>query len=630
MHMIWFKVFVAVAVGLAVQLYPIPGVAITLDDSGDINLGVRTYVNARIGTQGTDSERTLLRDANGDIVNNSDGFPIVSERSQTFPYSSRAHVRQNRFFVEAELKHSLDRLVKKGVGPFGLVTSLPFRVRGLKYGLTYRGEFDGIYDWGPHEFRNAWTAGQFLTSEGDNLPVNPVPAVPPGQPCNVFPADARCRRIVDVKDGRSELRDDAVHRSRLFQAYLEADFGSNLWLRFGRQIVAWGETDSFRLLDNINPIDNSFGGFLVPLDERRVPLDMLRAQYRIGDLGPLHEMFLEAYASIDDKVGYAPGVPKGSPWALPNSGEPSPLSQTIIESPARNFEDMRGGGRVVFNAMDATFSLSHYYTYLDRPAVQVLMNPEGGFPTRTFDDGYSTRYVLTPERTQISGASTTFPVPMDLARMIRLSGQPIVRSEIAYFVDEPRYRQSEIDPFVVYRSPGTRTEGNRRTGDSINFVLGLDFNQFIRPLNSRQSFFISTQFFYKHLIDAADREPIPFGRFKVTDGEVLPIPQYFTQGQGLGEFYATEPVFVKEPTDQFLQTLLVTTSYMSGKVNPQLTMFYDWGGAFVFQPGVTFLNDPFRFTVDYTLIEASTLKGGSGVSLLRDRDNVQFRIEYVI
>ena len=48
--------------------------------------------------------------------------------------------------------------------------------------------------------------------------------------------------------------------------------------------LAWGETDVFRLLDNINPLDNSFGGFLVPLDERRVPLDMLRISYQIGDI----------------------------------------------------------------------------------------------------------------------------------------------------------------------------------------------------------------------------------------------------------------------------------------------------------------------------------------------------------
>jgi hypothetical protein len=31
-------------------------------------------------------------------------------------------------------------------------------------------------------------------------------------------------------------------------------------------------------------------------------------------------------------------------------------------------------------------------------------------------------------------------------------------------------------------------------------------------------------------------------------------------------------------------------------------MFYDWQGAWVFQPGVQFVRDPFRFIVDYTAV----------------------------
>jgi hypothetical protein len=69
---------------------------------------------------------------------------------------------------------------------------------------------------------------------------------------------------------------------------------------------------------------------------------------------------------------------------------------------------------------------------------------------------------------------------------------------------------------------------------------------------------------------------------------------------------------------------------MSGKINPALAFFYDWGGAIVVQPQVTFLHDPFRFAIDYSFLTANKLKAGSGISLLRDRDNVQFRFEYVI
>jgi hypothetical protein len=87
---------------------------------------------------------------------------------------------------------------------------------------------------------------------------------------------------------------------------------------------------------------------------------------------------------------------------------------------------------------------------------------------------------------------------------------------------------------------------------------------------------------------------------------------------------------VKHPTDQFLQTFVVATQYRSGTIVPAAAVFYDWEGAWVFQPGVTFIYDPFRFSVDYSFLTAGQLKGSSGVSLLRDRDNVNFRIEYTI
>ena len=162
-------------------------------------------------------------------------------------------------------------------------------------------------------------------------------------------------------------------------------------------------------------------------------------------------------------------------------------------------------------------------------------------------------------------------------------------------------------------------------------MLGLDNNQFIRWLNPNQSFFITTQFFYKHLISPAARNRAGLNRQNpvVFNGEVLPVPAldieppFLTSG-------ASQSVLVHNPVDQFLQTLLITTSYMSGQVNPAFTLVYDWNGAWVVQPAVTLSRDPFRFTFSYSYLTANHLFGGSGVSLLRDRDNVLFQIDYVI
>jgi hypothetical protein len=618
-----------------------PGDAATLDSRGEIKLGVRTYVNARVGTEDTRATgqiETVL------------GQTLVSEKSRTFPYSPAGHLRQNRFFAEVELKHNLSRLLKEGFGPLSLLHHLPFRVRNLSYGLTYRGEADLLFDVGPSEFSSR---EQYVECEGFQI-----------RGC--IDSNPATGAEVDVDTARRRLRKRMTHRSRLFQAYVQADVG-DFWFRLGRQILSWGETDSFRLLDNINPVDSSFGGFLIPLDERRVPLDMLRMQYRIGRIGPLSEAFVEMYGAIDDAVGFSPGTPAGSPWALPNS---LPSAATFVEThtPARNFRDIRGGGKFQWNWMDGTFSVAHYYTYFDTPSLQSFVKedfPAPPNPTKPeesdyfFPGGFSALGVLRAPLVQVTGASMTWALP---------EWYSILRSEFAYFNGEPRFRQEELDPFVYHLIDENGQEqlrndpvtgeplrrqlpktGGERTGDSINYAIGFDINQYIRWLNPHQTFFISTQFFYKHLIHAADRRPIyrlnpatgepildangnPIRLRRYDTGEVLPVTDrnVLVPTRSLVSFGALDATFVRQPTDSFLHTFLIATSYWSGTVNPAFVFFYDWGGAMVFQPSVTFIRDPFRFSIDWSILEAHTLKGGSGVSLLKDRDNIQFRFEYVI
>ena len=616
--------------------------AAALDASGDITLGVRTYAAARVGTQDTDISIIY-----GTPLHNRQTF-----RSLTFPVSADGHLRQSRFFAEAELRHNLDRLIKDGFGPLALLNDLPFTLRNVKYSLTYRGAYDGVYDYGPAEYSTAYQYyNQTLLLPFNNKTVNPFP-------------------------WRNTLRNVASERQQLFLAYVEADAGP-IYLRFGRQILAWGETDAFRLLDNINPIDNSFGGFLIPLDERRVPLDMLRASYKIPDFSfiPFHEMFIEGYAAIDNATSINPGIPNGSPWQLPNL-LPSATLQTTKDIPPANIPHTRGGVQIKFNTPmplveQANFGIAHYYTYLDVPAVQTFVNPQ--FPLAIPDGepgaGYLALAVQSVPTTQITGASTNFAIPSDIVRHIGLSGEPVIRGEMAYFRNEARFTLSTLDPFVYAIggncangaiTPGglctgnvgcakfdpttgkciERTDAGPRTGDSWQFVLGMDLNQFIRPLNPNQSFFITTQFFFKHLMSAQPRQPIPTvpggqyipGQPHTFNGEVLPVPGYdiSPDSRGIARQQATEAVFVHNPIDQYLQTLLIGTSYYSGQVTPALAVFYDWSGSVVAQPQVTFSRDPFRFTMSYSYLYATTLKGSSGISLLRDRDNVLFQFEYVL
>jgi len=581
----------------------------SLDQQNEIRFGVRTYVNARIGTENTDQDRVTTEEAAAM------GGGAVESNSETFPYSGAGHLRQNRFFLEIDFDHKLDRLVSEGFGPLALLGHLPFKIEGLGYHLTFRAEAEGIYDWGPSEYRtsDAYTTGSVTTNPDVKLPNNPISGT-----------------SVDVLAARRKLRDGGMHRERLFQAYIEGHIG-DLYIRAGRQNLSWGESDGFRLLDQINPLDNSFGGFLVSLDERRVPLDMVRLQYYLGTWGPIYDAFVEGYAAIDKQVSYAPGLLQGSPWSLPNLDKPSALILPVFERPSRTFDDIRGGARLVWNYGRGTFSAAHYYTFADLPRVLVRVNQN--FPVRALPSGFLSETELTPQRIQVSGGSATWAIPYAWANRIGLSGEPILRMEGAYMRDEPRYLQEELDPFVFnLLRDRTKLAGGNRTGDSINALVGLDINQWIRFLNPSQSFLFSTQLFYKRLQQAAKRGPVDPRYPIIESGEVLLVPEKLINPRigGLNLGIPIEPVFIRQPTDQFLQTFIVATSYRSGLINPSLAIFYDWGGSIVLQPSVTYSRDPIRVTVDYSYLDAGKLKGGSGISLLRDRDSVQFRFEYVL
>ena len=100
---------------------------------------------------------------------------------------------------------------------------------------------------------------------------------------------------------RRWLRELRGPNIRLFEWYFNITKGP-LFIRIGKQNLSWGESDGFRLLDQINPLDNGFAGFLTGLDERRIPLNMLRAQWSFGTVGFINDLTLEGFYSIDNEV----------------------------------------------------------------------------------------------------------------------------------------------------------------------------------------------------------------------------------------------------------------------------------------------------------------------------------------
>jgi hypothetical protein len=611
------------AIALVATILPAsPAHALTLDEKGAMRIGLRTYTAVRFGTEEIGSDDNPL----------------------AFPHSSAGHVRQHRSFISLDFSHDIRGYTQSGYGLTRMFHFLDPDV--LQYSLQYRGEFEGIYDYGPDEYRNYSDQLRAFRRDVPDIPPVLNPKLPAGF----------------IREKADRLNRIARQRHRLFLAYLDVEKGP-VFVRAGRQILAWGETDIFRLLDNINPLDDSFGGFFISLDERRLPIEMVRTSYAFGSIGPLADAFVEGFAATGNRVSQWPGIPEGSPWNPGGLAYPNPQLSRQINLPAR--EDVRGGARFVFTAQDITFTLAHYYTYLDVPGIRFKLpgcqpRPPGGAPCLTGVNGTlstnapSYRHAIKANvefpRVPITGAAMTFALP---------SLYTIVRSEVAYFQDQPFNRQGQgpaaassspagsararklrrennteggLDPFVyptfldlTRRNP---VQGRLLQRDTFNMAIGADVNRYIRWLNSHQTFFFSTQFLYRHVYDSPGDLvlPVPYRNIGVPSN--APLVGKISGGCGANgnRNCRLRPRFYRLADDQFLQTLLITTTYAGGRIIPALGMFYDWQGAGVVQPGVTFVWDPFRFVFDYTaVLGAPTGQFGA----VRDRDNVRFQAEFV-
>jgi hypothetical protein len=62
-----------------------------------------------------------------------------------------------------------------------------------------------------------------------------------------------------------------------------------------------------------------------------------------------------------------------------------------------------------------------------------------------------------------------------------------------------------------------------------------------------------------------------------------------------------------------------------------MVFLYDWEGSWLTQPAITFIRDPFRFRVEYNWLEGRFVSNANtGIGTLKDKDNLAFRIDYLL
>jgi len=170
----------------------------------------------------------------------------------------------------------------------------------------------------------------------------------------------------------------------------------------------------------------------------------------------------------------------------------------------------------------------------------------------------------------------------------------VIRSEVAWFWDEPVFIPEEnLAPAF-----GSLESGNIPKKNVFRYVLGVDRNFWIRPLNSRQMFSVSAQYFGQWITGYDDRQR-------------QPVPEYPDR---------TNWADIKE-YEQTL-TLILSTTYRNGTIVPQMVTAYDPRGVWMVAPGVNFIYEPLRFRIQYSMIAGQF----TGLGFFRDRDQLSFML----
>jgi hypothetical protein len=261
-------------------------------------------------------------------------------------------------------------------------------------------------------------------------------------------------------------------------------------------------------------------------------------------------------------------------------------------------------------------AVAHYRSYLDLPAMRAVIEP--GIPMLTSLDQMAFEVSYHP--VHITGGSLNYWEPRT---------NTVIRAEVGWFWDEPVFIPEEnvsvlygptlplpdalldlatevfgidIRDLGLNGLPLNPQSGTIPRKDILRFMIGLDRQMWIRPLNKTNMFFLSMQYFGQWIPDYDKRLKQPL--------QLYPDQVDFA---GLRELESTF-------------TFMVNTMYRKGTLNPQIALAYDVRGAWLIQPSVNLIREPFRFMIQYSAIAGNFTSFGA----FRDRDQITFILTYLL
>ena len=109
-------------------------------------------------------------------------------------------------------------------------------------------------------------------------------------------------KIRGENEFKNEEKDSLRQEVRLYDAYLEGSITDKLDFKIGRQVVVWGRSDTIRVTDILNPLDNRRPG-MVDIEDLRLPTTMAKLDYYIGKWRITPIAILEQKFSLNPPYG---------------------------------------------------------------------------------------------------------------------------------------------------------------------------------------------------------------------------------------------------------------------------------------------------------------------------------------
>jgi len=390
----------------------------------------------------------------------------------------------------------------------------------------------------------------------------------------------------------TDSRDNLYIDDEYWQLLKEAHFTwtpSDFMFRVGKQIVAWGETDGFRLMDQINPLDQRRGMADVEFETSIIPIWLVRAEYFpeistswLQDLG--FEFIFNPNADFIANQGIALGNDVGGIWA-PNVMIPlapgldahmGSADMAIKEPDTWDSDGYEYGFRIKAVIKDAFITLNYFDGLDNDPVLKMAAAPPG---IGMASDGMM---IIHPKMEgyypdfRVAGA--TFSRGITPLRASFLGDvAPVLRLEAFYGFDNTF--ATSLNTF--------------EKSDEFRWAIGIDWKVKIPWLNPRAYFSISPQFYHRKILD-----------------------------------YPSGYEFSNLEDDNYMTTLMINTSYFHNKLVPLFFWMSDLtNDADMYKLQLTYdYSNVWHYTLGALILNGE--EPGKSFHVFENKDYLYFKISY--